>query len=146
MREISTFKKRILQYAEKMGITKYEIYQNTGISNGVFSQKGGLSEDNILKFLSHYTDISPEWFLTGKDPMLKSDLKSDSRSGDRESGELIRELIEKNGELRQKIGELIKENEALEEKIEKLKKGERNKNSGRNSIYSSQDIAAEPEE
>lgn len=71
MREISIFKKRILLYADKMGISKYEIYQNTGISNGIFSQKGGLSEDNLLKFLSYYTDISPEWLLTGEGEMLK---------------------------------------------------------------------------
>lgn len=73
MREKSVFKERILEYAEKTGITKAEIYQNTGISNGVFSQKGGLSEENVLKFLSHYNEISTEWLLTGNGSMLKSE-------------------------------------------------------------------------
>lgn len=52
-------------------ISKYEFYQKTGISNGILSQKNGLSEDNILKFLSYFTDINPEWLLTGKGEMLK---------------------------------------------------------------------------
>lgn len=146
MREISTFKERILQYAEKKGITKYEIYQNTGISNGVFSQKGGLSEDNILKFLSYYTDISPEWLLTGNGPMLKNDQKNDTGCSERENVELIRELIDKNGELRQQLGEQIKENTHLQAQINELKAGRENKSEKRHSVYSNTDIAAEPEE
>ena len=70
-REISVLKRRILEYADSKGIKKYEIYQNTGISNGVLSQKGGLSEDNVMRFLSHYSDLSPEWLLTGKGAMLR---------------------------------------------------------------------------
>ena len=70
-REISILKRRILEYADSKGIKKYEIYQNTGISNGVLSQKGGLSEDNVMRFLSHYSDLSPEWLLTGKGAMLR---------------------------------------------------------------------------
>lgn len=71
MREISVLKQRILQYIEYKGITKYECYKNTGIANGVLSQANGLSEDNILKFLSYYTDINSEWLLTGRGSMLK---------------------------------------------------------------------------
>jgi phage repressor protein C with HTH and peptisase S24 domain len=70
-RDFSVFKKRILQYLDIKGISKYECYQNTGITNGVFSQLNGMSEDNTLKFLSYYSDISSEWLLTGKGSMLK---------------------------------------------------------------------------
>lgn len=62
----STFKERILQYLEIKGITKYEFYQKTGVSNGTLSQNGGLGEENILKFISYYRDISSDWFLFGK--------------------------------------------------------------------------------
>lgn len=146
MREISTFKERILQYAEKKGITKYEIYQNTGISNGIFSQKGGLSEDNLLKFLSYYADISPEWLLTGKGSMLKSDTTNDTGCTADENSKLIRELIEKNGELRQQLGELIKENEMLKTQIEKTKIGRESKRPSRHPVYSGSDVTAEPGE
>ncbi len=67
----STFKERILQYLEIKGITKYEFYQKTGVSNGTLSQNGGLGEENILKFLSYYRDISSDWFLFGKGEMFR---------------------------------------------------------------------------
>ena len=65
MREFSTLKQRILEYLELKGITRYEFYTATGISNGVLSQKNGLSEENLLKFLKIYHDINFHWFLTG---------------------------------------------------------------------------------
>jgi hypothetical protein len=68
----STFKERILQYLEIKGITKYEFYQKTGVSNGTLSQNGGLGEENILKFLSYYRDISSDWFLFGKGEMFRN--------------------------------------------------------------------------
>lgn len=64
-RDTSIIKARILKYLDFKGISKYECYQSTGIANGVFSQRGGISEENILKFLSHYQDINPTWLLTG---------------------------------------------------------------------------------
>ncbi|MCD8193248.1 MAG: helix-turn-helix transcriptional regulator [Tannerellaceae bacterium] len=72
MREKSVIKERILEYIDYKGISKYECYKNTGITNGVLSQRTGMSEENILKFLSYYTDISTEWLLSGKGPMLKT--------------------------------------------------------------------------
>ena len=70
-REISIIKERILQYLDFKGISKYKFYQETGVTNGVLSQKNGISEENILRFLNYYTDISSEWLLTGKGEMLK---------------------------------------------------------------------------
>lgn len=75
MRDFSIVKHNILKYAEFKGISKYEIYQKTGITNGILSQKNGISEENMLKFLSYYNDISPEWLLTGKGPMIKNQYK-----------------------------------------------------------------------
>lgn len=76
-RDISAIKQRILQFAELEGISKYELYQKTGISNGVFSQKGGISEDNLLKFLSYYQNTNERWLLTGKGSMLKIQAKEE---------------------------------------------------------------------
>lgn len=73
MRDFSIIKQNILQYLDFKGISKYEFYQKTGVSNGVLSQKSGLSEDNTLRFISYYSDVSPEWLLTGKGSMLKED-------------------------------------------------------------------------
>ena len=71
MRENSFLKKNILQFLDYKGISKYEFYQKTGISNGILSQNNGLSEENTLKFLSYFPEINPEWLLTGNGPMLK---------------------------------------------------------------------------
>ena len=71
-RDFSTIKARILQYLDKKGITKYECYKNTGIANGVLSQKNGLSEENILKFIAYYEDISLNWLFAGKGEMIRS--------------------------------------------------------------------------
>lgn len=73
MREISILKQRILEYLEKAGVSKYECYKNTGITNGVLSQGNGMSEDNLLKFLSYYSDIDHTWLLTGRGSMLREE-------------------------------------------------------------------------
>lgn len=115
MREFSVLKDRILEFAAKTGITKYEIYQNTGISNGVFSQKGGLSEDNLLKFLSYYKDISPEWLLTGNGNMLRdetSQIKNEVTQTNFQDG---------NEYILRRFEELVVENSKLKGEINAIK-------------------------
>lgn len=73
VREISVIKERILKYLAYKGISKYECYEATGISNGVFSQTNGISEENLLKFLSYYIDINIEWLMRGVGNMLKDE-------------------------------------------------------------------------
>lgn len=75
MRENSLIKKNILKYLDFKGVTKYEFYQKTGVSNGVLSQKNGFSEENLMRFLSYYTDVDLNWLLTGQGSMLKTDVK-----------------------------------------------------------------------
>jgi len=115
-REISVLKRRILEYADSKGIKKYEIYQNTGISNGVLSQKGGLSEDNVMRFLSHYSDLSPEWLLTGKGAMLRG--QSVPEVAPPPSEPAFPGFIEKIQDLSVKVGRLEAENEHLRAVIE----------------------------
>ena len=115
-REISVIKRRILEYADSKGIKKYEIYQNTGISNGVLSQKGGLSEDNVMRFLSHYSDLSPEWLLTGKGAMLRG--QSAPEVAPPPSEPAFPGFIEKIQDLSVKVGRLEAENEHLRAAIE----------------------------
>lgn len=81
MREFSIIKKNILYFIDNQSISKYELYQKTGISNGVLSQKGGMSEENTIKFLSFYTEVSADWLLTGKGEMLKTSSQNISQKG-----------------------------------------------------------------
>ena len=119
-REISVLKRRILEYADSKGIKKYEIYQNTGISNGVLSQKGGLSEDNVMRFLSHYSDLSPEWLLTGKGAMLRG--QSAPEVAPPPSEPAFPGFIEEIKSLSVKVGRLEAENEHLRTAIEAKQK------------------------
>lgn len=73
MRDFSVIKQKILQYLDNKGISKYKFYQETGITNGILSQSNGLSEENTLKFLSKYRDISLNWLFYGEGSMLKDD-------------------------------------------------------------------------
>ena len=80
----STIKENILYYLEVQGITMYDFYKKTGVSNGVLSQKTGMSEENTMRFLSYYKNVNPIWLLTNEGPMLKPDKKTIARAIDSE--------------------------------------------------------------
>ncbi|MEZ7494473.1 S24/S26 family peptidase [Leeuwenhoekiella aequorea] len=73
MREISTFKERIIEYLDLKGIRKAQFYRDTGVSNGILNQTSGLTEDNVLRFLNSYDDINPVWFFSGNGSILKTE-------------------------------------------------------------------------
>lgn len=137
---------RIKQINQYKGISVRQFCIEVGIANGYLDKVKDVGSEKLLKILNRYPEISPEWLLTGNGPMLKNDQKNDTGCSERENVELIRELIDKNGELRQQLGEQIKENTHLQAQINELKAGRENKSEKRHSVYSNTDIAAEPEE
>lgn len=94
-RNNSIIKQNILHYLDAKGISQYQCYKETGITRGVLSQDNGISEDNLMRFLAHYTDVSTSWLLTGNGQML---IESDSNViggkylEDREEFEKAKEL------------------------------------------------------
>lgn len=75
MAEISPIKKNILFFIDYKKITKSEFCEKTGISYANLKGKGLQSEmggQQIGKILSAFSEISPEWLLTGEGPMLRS--------------------------------------------------------------------------
>lgn len=76
--KISPIKQRILQYLEFKGITPYKLYKETDISRGILGKPGGISEENISKFLLYCPDISEIWLLSGKGSMTKSLVTSET--------------------------------------------------------------------
>lgn len=105
-----------MQYLDYKGISKYKFYQETGITNGILSQSNGLSEENTLKFLSKYRDISLNWLFYDEGSMLKTETPLEDTSND--------VLTPENGVLNTLKG-IIKEQALeiarLELEVEKLK-------------------------
>ena len=66
----SLIKRNILDYLNSLGITKYEFYKNSGISRGTLDNTSGLTEENILKFLTYAPRVNPDWLILGKGKML----------------------------------------------------------------------------
>jgi hypothetical protein len=76
----STIKKRIILYLDNKSISKENFFETSGISASNFKGKGAESElggDKIVKILTIYPDISPEWLLTGVGSMLRTDVASE---------------------------------------------------------------------
>ncbi len=71
MQNKSPIKQNILQFINYKGISKYNFYKKTLITRGILDQDNGISEENITKFLVYFTEINPEWLITGKGEMLK---------------------------------------------------------------------------
>lgn len=68
--EKSPIKRKILQFISELGISQYDFYRKTGITRGILGQNNGISEENIARFLVVYPQVSAEWLLTGRGPML----------------------------------------------------------------------------
>lgn len=125
-REISILKQRILQYLDSKQVSKYECYKNTGITNGVLSQTNGMSEDNILRFLSYYNDISSDWLLLGHGSMLRNiseqaALQPTAQSISSTDESFIYKMYKEEKEEKEK---LLKENGRLEERLRQLESRE----------------------
>lgn len=125
MQEKSLIKKNILQYLKLKDITMYEFYKKTGITRGVLSQNNGMSEENTTKILAYFQEINPEWLLTGKGSMLKSEdcnkIQEDEISNNVDYKEKYINIIEENRELRIDIINKEKQIQELKETTEKLK-------------------------
>ena len=149
-------KERIIQLIEYKKIPKEDFYTRIGMTSANFRGKAKatpLNSTAIENILSEIPDVNPEWLLTGKGSMLKEKTKNAVSLNESENSKLIRDLIDKNERLSQRIGELVNENEHLHKNITELKaeinvlkKEMANKNTQRNSVYSYPDIAAEPKD
>ncbi len=117
---MSLFKKRILEYIDFKGVKKSDFYRNTGIARSVLDKSSGLTEDNVAKFIAFYEDVNPEWFLTGKGTMLKTDTSNIEplHFSEKEQYEKTIHLLESALKDKEKIITL------QEQRIESLKKGD----------------------
>lgn len=73
MSNSTSIRERIAEFLILKGISRYRFYKDTGLSNGFLDKPGSINSDNCEKICYCYTDINPEWLLTGKGGMLKND-------------------------------------------------------------------------
>lgn len=104
---ISYYKLSDRQFCMKVGI-------NPSVLGSMF-QKGTEPSAKVIKLtLFAFTDISSEWLLRGKEPMLLSEVKPDP------SIERIERLVDTITTLQGTINEQLKTIQALQEKERKL--------------------------
>ena len=64
---------RINKYLEINHISKYKFYKDLGLSNGFLNSNSNIGSDKCEKILSYYKDMNPEWLISGKGEMLRSE-------------------------------------------------------------------------
>lgn len=111
MSNSTSIRERIAGYLILKGISRYRFYKETGLSNGFLDKPGSINSDNCEKICYCYTDINPEWLLTGKGEMLKSGELIELEKSDKQAS--IEVLVKKIVELTSENTLLKKENETL---------------------------------
>lgn len=119
-----TIKDKILYFLRERGISREVFYQNTGLSPSNFkgiALKSELGGDKIVKILSVYKEISPDWLLLDNGSMLRGDITNDVISAKHdfvqtEDSFIYKMYKEKDDETKT----LIKQNAILEERIRQL--------------------------
>ncbi len=69
-------RKRILQYLDLKGISKYKFYKDNDVSNGFLDKEGSIRSDICEKISYQYEDINLTWLITGKGEMLLENQQS----------------------------------------------------------------------
>lgn len=126
MNKISSIKRNILYFLDFKGITKKEFCEKTGISYANMRGKSLESEiggGQIAEILNIYSEINPEWLLTGKGNMLRS---SESKTVESSSEDVLKDKI---------ISLLEAENERLKDELSKIKSDQATTAGSRKTVY-----------
>ena len=114
-----TIQERIKQYIDYKGITPYKFCKDLEFSMGSLNKKGVIGTDKYLKIIKYYTDLNPDWLLTGEGNMFKEETVQEEVSAN--ENELITLLREKVKDKEMIIKEKTKNIELLEERLKELK-------------------------
>lgn len=131
-KENSRIKERILQYLDLKGVSKYRFYKDAGVTNGILSQKSGINEENLMKFLAYAKDINPYWLILGiGDPIEKEkyailqDVNSiQLKDKDIKDNDEITQLRNNYIKNANKVIHLLEENARLKERLNKYERAD----------------------
>ena len=110
MSEISEIKKRILEFIDFEGVSKYEFCKKVGIGKSNLSGTSLQSEiggSQISQILNHYKQLSPDWLLLGDGPMLRDSIQNNTNQSTADATALA--LIKRNEELACTVAHLQEE-------------------------------------
>ena len=82
MNKFTTIKERIIEVLDLKGVSRNKFYQESGITYGILSQKNELKCDSLVKFLTIFPDVNPEYILLGKGSILREEGKILSENGE----------------------------------------------------------------
>ena len=110
-----------MQFIDYKGFNKRTFEIDNNLSNGYLGKQlvrnADLGEGILVKILENCPDLSPEWLLTGKGEMLKSEVLVVK------TNEIELDYLKKINQLQEyKIKQLEKENSRFESNIEFVKK------------------------
>lgn len=124
MQEKLPIKRKILLYLEYKGVSRYQFYKESGITRGVLDQKSGITEDNLLKFLSYAQDISLVWLFFDEGSMMSDigalDTGMSSTGTSSVDDTLYKDMLK---DKEKEIARLNREIGRLQHAVEHLKKG-----------------------
>ena len=67
-------KSNLLIFIKEKNLSKTDFYKKTGLSNGFLDKGGSVTSANLETILNSFPEISLDWLVTGRGPMLRSDI------------------------------------------------------------------------
>lgn len=77
MQENATIKEKLLNYLEIKGISQYKLTKETGLTRGILSAKGGISQKNLSIVLDFAQDLNLRWLFLDQGPMIFSEISKE---------------------------------------------------------------------
>lgn len=118
-------KDRIIQILEYKGIAKEEFYKKIGMTSASFrgsAKKTPLNSNAIENILSIIPDLSPDWLISGKEPMLRP-VNTDSLTAQPQQRDIVDFLKEQIQEKDKKIELQAQDIGQLKQQITDLRDG-----------------------
>lgn len=73
--------KRLRQFVDFKGISKYKFYQLTGIANGYLDREGNIGTDKCEQIISVFPELNLAWLVTGEGEMTIDSAKTTIATG-----------------------------------------------------------------
>ena len=64
-------RQRLAQYLTSKGVSNYQFYKDTALSNGYLDKEGSIRSDILEKISYKYPEINLTWLITGQGDMIK---------------------------------------------------------------------------